>query len=96
MQPLTLTMAWHRTGDRPLSGPRLVAFTDAYMRHVASRSQYVQISGDVWYTLIICNTHSVDKSISIKIYKFEDYISHDELIYPKMILPYPFVDFFFS
>ena len=96
MRPLTLTMAWRRTGDKPLSEPWLVVFIDAYMRHLASRSQYTQISGYVWYTLIICDTHSVDKSISIKIDKFEDYISHDELIYPKIILPYPFVDFFFS
>ena len=26
-------MAWHRTGDKPLSEPMMAQFTDAYMRH---------------------------------------------------------------
>ena len=29
-------MAWHRSGDKPLSEPMVVYFTDAYMRHSAS------------------------------------------------------------
>ena len=31
-------MAWRRSGDKPLSEPMLVKFTDAYMRHSASMS----------------------------------------------------------
>ena len=31
-------MAWHRPGDKPLSEPMMVKFTDAYMRHSASAS----------------------------------------------------------
>ena len=30
---LVLVMAWHRTGDKPLSEPMLARLTDAYMRH---------------------------------------------------------------
>ena len=30
---LVQVMAWRRTGDRPLSGPMVTQFTDAYMRH---------------------------------------------------------------
>ena len=30
---LVQVMAWHRTGDKPLSEPMLPQFTDAYMRH---------------------------------------------------------------
>ena len=29
-------MAWRRPGDKPLSEPVIVSFTDAYMRHSAS------------------------------------------------------------
>ena len=29
-------MAWHRTGDKPLSKPMMTQFNDAYMRHSAS------------------------------------------------------------
>ena len=31
-------MAWRRSGDKPLSEPMMVKFTDAYMRHSASMS----------------------------------------------------------
>ena len=30
---LVQVMAWRRTGDKPLPGPMLIQFTDAYMRH---------------------------------------------------------------
>ena len=30
---LVQLIAWHRTGDKPLSEPSLTQFTDAYMRH---------------------------------------------------------------
>ena len=30
---LVQVMAWHLTGDKPLSEPMLTQFTDAYMRH---------------------------------------------------------------
>ena len=30
---LVQVMAWHRTGDKPLSEPMLIPFIDAYMRH---------------------------------------------------------------
>ena len=30
---LVEVMAWHRTGDKPLSEPKLTQFTDAYKRH---------------------------------------------------------------
>ena len=30
---LVWVMAWRRTGDKPLSEPMLIQFTDAYMRH---------------------------------------------------------------
>ena len=30
---LVQVMAWRRTSDKPLSGPLLTQFTDAYMRH---------------------------------------------------------------
>ena len=30
--------AWRRSGDKPLSEPMMVSFTDAYMRHSASMS----------------------------------------------------------
>ena len=29
---LVHVMAWHWTGDKPLSGPMMTQFTDAYMR----------------------------------------------------------------
>ena len=35
---LVQVMAWHRSGDKPLSDPMMVKFTDAYMRHSASMS----------------------------------------------------------
>ena len=35
---LVQIMAWHRSGDEPLSEPMMVLFTDAYMRHLASMS----------------------------------------------------------
>ena len=31
-------MAWRSPGDKPLSEPMMVNFTDAYMRHSASMS----------------------------------------------------------
>ena len=31
-------MAWRRPGDKPLSEPMMVEFTDAYMRHSVSMS----------------------------------------------------------
>ena len=31
-------MAWRRSGDKPLSEPMIVKFTDVYMRHSASMS----------------------------------------------------------
>ena len=31
-------MAWHQPGDKPLSEPMMVWFTDAYMHHLASMS----------------------------------------------------------
>ena len=31
-------MAWHRPGDKPLSEPIMVGFTDSYMHHSASMS----------------------------------------------------------
>ena len=36
MQALVQIMAWRRSGDKPLSEPMMVYFTDAYMRHSAS------------------------------------------------------------
>ena len=33
---LVQIMAWHWSGDKPLSEPMMVSFTDAYMRHSAS------------------------------------------------------------
>ena len=30
---LVLVMAWRNIGDKPLSEPMLIRFTDAYMRH---------------------------------------------------------------
>ena len=30
---LVQVMAWRRTGDKPLSEPMLIHFTDAYMQH---------------------------------------------------------------
>ena len=36
---LVQVMAWHRPGDKPLSDPMMIKFTDAYMRHSASMSQ---------------------------------------------------------
>ena len=36
--PLVLIMAWHRTGDKPLSEPIMAYFTDTYMCHSASMS----------------------------------------------------------
>ena len=33
MSALVQTMAWHRPGDKPLSEPMLIQFTDAYMQH---------------------------------------------------------------
>ena len=35
---LVQIMAWRRPGDKPLSEPMMVSFTDAYMRHSASMS----------------------------------------------------------
>ena len=35
---LVQIMAWRRLGDKPLSEPMMVSFTDAYMRHSASVS----------------------------------------------------------
>ena len=35
---LVQVMAWRRSGDKPLSDPMMVKFTDAYMRHSASMS----------------------------------------------------------
>ena len=35
---LVQIMAWRRPGDKPLSEPMLVCFTDAYMRHRGSMS----------------------------------------------------------
>ena len=33
---LVQAMAWHRTGDKPLTEPMMTQFNDAYMRHSAS------------------------------------------------------------
>ena len=33
---LVQVMVWHQPGDKPLSEPIMVYFTDAYMRHVDS------------------------------------------------------------
>ena len=38
---LVQVMAWCRPGDKPLSDPMMVKFTDAYMRHSASMSYTV-------------------------------------------------------
>ena len=35
---LVQVMAWRRPGEKPLSDPMMVKFTDAYMRHSASMS----------------------------------------------------------
>ena len=35
---LVQIMAWHRPGNKPLSEQMMVCFTDAYMRHPASKS----------------------------------------------------------
>ena len=35
---LVQVMAWHWTGDKPLSEPMLFRFTDAYMRHLGEMS----------------------------------------------------------
>ena len=36
MAALVQIMAWHRTGNKPLSEPMLVCYTDAYISHSAS------------------------------------------------------------
>ena len=33
---LIQVMAWHRTGDKPLSEPMMTQFTDAWMHQLAS------------------------------------------------------------
>ena len=38
MPALVQIMAWHRPGNKPLSEQMMVCFTDAYMRHAASKS----------------------------------------------------------
>ena len=38
IKALVQIMAWCRPGDKPLSEPMMVKFTDAYMRHSASMS----------------------------------------------------------
>ena len=35
---LVQIMAWHRTGNKPLSEPMMASFDDAYMHHLASMS----------------------------------------------------------
>ena len=44
---LVLIMAWRRIGDKPLSEPVLIQFTDAYMRHLGGdeliRAPYTRI-----------------------------------------------------
>ena len=35
---LVQIMAWHRTGDKPLSEPMLTCFTDTYMQHYKEMS----------------------------------------------------------
>ena len=35
---LVQVMAWRRTGDKPLTGPMLTQFTDAYMRYSGEMS----------------------------------------------------------
>ena len=37
--PLVQIMAWRRPGDKPLSEPMMVTFTDAFMRHSAALSK---------------------------------------------------------
>ena len=37
---LVQVMAWRQTGDKPLPGPMLTQFTDAYMRHQWEMSEY--------------------------------------------------------
>ena len=37
-------MAWRLSGDKPLSEPMMVSFTDVYMRHSASMSY----AGQAW------------------------------------------------
>ena len=33
-------MAWHQSGDKPLSEPMMTQYTDAYMHYPASMSQH--------------------------------------------------------
>ena len=45
IQALVQIMAWRRPGDKPLSEPMMVSFTEAYMRHSASMSWYLLVKG---------------------------------------------------
>ena len=38
MSTLVQIIAWHRTGDKPLSEPMMAYVADAYMHHSASMS----------------------------------------------------------
>ena len=40
-------MAWHQTGDKPLSEPMMIQFNDAYMYYSTSVSQaFCDITGE--------------------------------------------------
>ena len=68
-------MAWRRPGDKPLSEPMMVKFTDAYMRHSASIKflrllfSYVQycaiVERDISIALDIYNTRIISRTFII-------------------------------
>ena len=52
---LVQVMAWHRPGDKPLSEPMMVKFTDAYMHHSALMS-YGEVIIDFNIARCYCRT----------------------------------------
>ena len=49
---LVQTMAWRRSGDKPLSEPMMVIFTDAYMRNSASMNKWFYL-WECWTSVVI-------------------------------------------
>ena len=65
---LVQIMAWHRTGNKPLSEPMMTQFNDAYMRHSASMTQlslftmqciWAWRKRELFSMMHICDTRSV-------------------------------------
>ena len=49
---LVQILAWHRVGDKPLSEPMLIRFTDAYMRHYGEMSYLCNSVSCVTHTTV--------------------------------------------